>query len=122
MAEAFYVGEVLGSVGGQLVLLQVVQPKLSLCVDTLPPMARGIHPKKEVRKAIKQLVKLGWTIELSEGRSAHRWGTAYCPARNRHCTIGIAGSPRVPEDQASRLLKSASKCQCQETGTAGRPQ
>lgn len=122
MAKGFDVGEVLGSAGGQLVLLQVVQTKLSLCAGTLPPMAKGIHPKKEVRKAIKQLLKLGWTIELSEGRSAHRWGTAYCPARSSDCTIGIAGSPRVPEDQASRLLKSANRCQCQETGTAGRPQ
>lgn len=45
-------------------------------------MARGIHPSKEVRKAIRQLRKAGRTIVLAKGRSSHRWGTALCPSRN----------------------------------------
>ena len=42
-------------------------------------MARGVHPKKEVRKAIKEPRAAGWTIEVAVGGHAHRWGTATCP-------------------------------------------
>lgn len=42
-------------------------------------MARGVHPKKEVRKAIKELRAAGWRIEVATGGHAHRWGTATCP-------------------------------------------
>ena len=89
--------------------------------NTLLSVSKGIHPNKEVRKAIRQLEQAGWTIEVATGRSAHRWGAAFCPARNPACTTGIAGSPRVPEDQASRLLKSGAKCKCQEVDRPRRP-
>ena len=75
-------------------------------------MAKGIHPNKEIRKAIRQLEQAGWTVELARGRSAHRWGTAFCPARTPSCSVVIWGSPRVPEDLASRLRRSRVECEC----------
>ena len=85
------------------------------------PMAKGTHPSKEVRKAIRQLRNAGWTIELAKGRSSHRWGTAICPSRNPACSVAVWSSPRVPEDQASRLLKGGAKCECREGGSPRRP-
>ena len=80
-------------------------------------MARGIHPKKEVRKAIKELRAAGWTIEVAVGGHAHRWGTATCPHQHpdglggaTRCVRVIYGTPRNQYDEANRLRRSLRMC------------
>ena len=81
-------------------------------------MARGVHPKKEVRKALKELRAAGWKIEVAVGGSAHRWGTATCPHQHpgdpggmSSCVHGIRSTPRNEGDHADRLLRALRKCQ-----------
>ena len=81
-------------------------------------MARGVHPKKEVRKAIKELRAAGWTIEVAVGGHTHRWGTATCPHQHpdgsggvTRCSRGIHGTPRNQYDQADRLRRALRECQ-----------
>ncbi len=81
-------------------------------------MARGVHPKKEVRKALKQLRAAGWTIEVAAGGSAHGWGTAMCPYQHRgdaagmsRCVQRILSTPRSEGDHANRLRRALRKCE-----------
>ena len=81
-------------------------------------MARGVHPKKEVRKALKELRAASWTIEIAAGGNAHRWGTAICPhehpdgpGRMSSCVQGIRSTPRNDGDHANRLRQALRKCQ-----------
>lgn len=79
-------------------------------------MARGVHPKKEVRKAVKELMAAGWTIEIASGRG-HRWGTATCPHQHRDdsgrtvgCAQVIYGTPRSQDNHAGRLRRALREC------------
>ena len=54
-------------------------------------MARGVHPKKEIRQALKELTAAGWTIEIAVGGHSHRWGTATCP--HQHPDMGRRSRP-----------------------------
>lgn len=79
-------------------------------------MARGTHPKKEVRKALKELRAAGWTIEVAVGGHAHGWGTATCPHLHPggpggvySCVLGIRSTPRNEGDHANRLRPGASQ-------------
>ena len=70
-------------------------------------MARGVHPKKEIRKALKELAAAGWTIEIAVGGHSHRWGTATCPHQHpdgsgglSRCVQGIRSTPRNEGDHA----------------------
>ena len=78
-------------------------------------MARGIHPKKEVRRALKELRAAGWTIKIAAGRNAHGWGTATCPHQHPdgqgRCVRGIRSTPRNEGDHANRLRRALRKCQ-----------
>ena len=81
-------------------------------------MARGVHPKKEVRKAIKELRSAGWAIEVAVGGHAHRWGTATCPHQHLGgsdeatcCVRVIYGTPHNQYDEANRLRRALRKCQ-----------
>lgn len=81
-------------------------------------MARGTHPKKEVRKALKELRAAGWTIALAVGGNAHRWGTATCPhqhpdesGRTSSCVHAVHSTPRNEADHANRLRWTLRKCQ-----------
>ena len=81
-------------------------------------MARGTHPKKEVRKALKELRAAGWTIKTAVGGHAHRWGTATCPHQHPDgsgkaacCVKIIYGTPHNQDDQANRLRRALRKCQ-----------
>lgn len=81
-------------------------------------MARGTHPKKEVRKALKELRAAGWTIEVAVGGNAHRWGTATCPhqhpdgsGRTSNCVYAVRSTPRNEADHANRLRRALRKCQ-----------
>ena len=81
-------------------------------------MARGTHPKKEVRKALKELRAAGWTIKTAVGGHAHRWGTATCPhlhaddsGKATCCVKIIYGTPHNQYDLANRLRRALRKCQ-----------
>ena len=81
-------------------------------------MARGIHPKKEVRKALKELRAAGWTIEVAAGGNAHRWGTATCPhqhpdtsGRTSSCVHAVRSTPRNEGDHANQLRRVLRNCQ-----------
>ena len=80
-------------------------------------MARGVHPKKEVRKAIKELRAAGWTIEVAVGGHAHRWGTATCPHQHPDgsggvtcCARVIYGTPRNEGNHARELRRALRRC------------
>ena len=84
-------------------------------------MARGVHPKKEVRKAIKELRAAGWTIEVAAGGHSHRWGTAICP--NLHpeglgglsrCVRAIRSTPRNEGDHAKYLRHAIKECRSKD--------
>ena len=79
-------------------------------------MARGVHPKKEVRKALKELRAAGWTIDVTAGRG-HRRGIATCPhqhpddaGRLSQCVVGIDCTPRNQGDHANRIRRALRKC------------
>ena len=81
-------------------------------------MARGIHPKKEVRKALKELRAAGWTIEAAVGGHAHRWGTATCPHQHPdgsggviRCVQGIRSTPRNEGNHARELRRALRWCE-----------
>ena len=81
-------------------------------------MARGTHPKKEVRKALKRLRAAGWTIKTAVGGHAHRWGTATCPHQHpdgsggrSRCVQSIRSTPRNEGNEANRLRRALRICQ-----------
>lgn len=81
-------------------------------------MARDTHPKKEVRKALKELRAAGWTIEVAVGGHSHRWGTVTCPYQHpdgsgdaTRCVRVVYGTPRNQSDQANRLRRTLRQCQ-----------
>ena len=80
-------------------------------------MARGVHPKKEVRKALKELRAAGWTIEVARGGRAHRWGTATCPYQHpdgsgglSRCALVVYGTPRNEDNHARELRRGLRRC------------
>lgn len=80
-------------------------------------MARGVHPKKEVRKALKQLRLAGWTVRVAAGGHSHRWGTATCPYDHpdgaggvKRCLHGIYGTPRSQDGHAKELREALRGC------------
>ncbi len=80
-------------------------------------MARGVHPKKEVRKALKELRAAGWTIEVAVGGHSHRWGTATCPRQHpdasggaTRCVHFIRSTPRDESNHAKQLRHALSAC------------
>ena len=81
-------------------------------------MARGVHPKKEIRKALQELTAAGWTIEIAVGGHSHRWGTATCPhqhpdgsGRAFRCSLFIYGTPRSEGNQAKELRQALRRCE-----------
>lgn len=81
-------------------------------------MARGIHPKKEVRKAIKELRAAGWKIRLAAGGHSHQWGTATCPyqhsdssGRLSRCVKSIHSTPRNGGNHAAELRRALRWCE-----------
>ena len=80
-------------------------------MDTLASVVKGIHPKKEIRRAIKLLEAAGWTVASSKGRSSHAWGRAHCPYGHRECSVSIWGTPVDPHEHAASLLARITSCQ-----------
>ena len=88
-------------------------------------MARGVHPKKEVRKAINELRAAGWTIEVAVGGHSHRWGTATCPHQHpdssggaTRCVQGIRSTPRNGGNHAKELRRALRSCEGRLTQSA----
>ena len=80
-------------------------------------MSRGIHPKKEVRKALKELTEAGWTIEVAGGGHAHRWGTVTCPYEHPDSSGGVSScvhyvhsTPRSQGNHAKQLRNALRAC------------
>ncbi|WP_419849405.1 hypothetical protein [Candidatus Poriferisocius sp.] len=71
-------------------------------------MTKGLHSKKEVRRAIAKLQQEGWSIVVASGGSSHTWGSALCPSGL--CRVWIKGTPRNAGDHAKQLLRALKKC------------
>lgn len=71
------------------------------------------HPKKEIRKAIKEATDEGWTIERRTGRG-HTWGILHCPADDPGCKISVWGTPRNEGNHAKQIRKSVTRCPHEE--------
>jgi hypothetical protein len=68
-------------------------------------------PAKEIMAAMRELERAGWRIVVAGGR-AHAYAKAYCPGGRVGCQpVLIYGTPRVPEREASRIMKALEKCQ-----------
>ena len=74
-------------------------------------VVKGVHPKKESRRAIKMLEAAGWTVTRSKGRTSHGWGRAHCPHGHRKCSASIWGTPVDPQEHAASLLARIARCQ-----------
>ncbi|HAT2016935.1 TPA: hypothetical protein ACT9K3_002632 [Legionella pneumophila] len=75
------------------------------------------HPDKDIKKAIKEAMKYGWTFDkLGKGGNSHAWGQITCPAKMKGfnysywCKIIICSTPRNPSQIAQNILKKVMKC------------
>ena len=82
-----------------------------MCITGMVPPLE--HPKKEVRKVLKQARAAGWSVVRSKGRSGHSWGAVVCPSGT--CRVRLPGTPRVPQDLADKVKRSIAKCTCAST-------
>lgn len=74
-------------------------------------MASNTHPKKEIRAAVDYALSLDWRLKKA-GKSAHCWGTLYCPAKDRNgCKTFVYATPKSSEDHAKQIIKSVEKCE-----------
>jgi hypothetical protein len=70
-------------------------------------MAKDRRPNTDIRKAIVDARRAGWTVEKAKG-AGHRWGTLSC---GHGCAVSIAGTPRRPGDIAKRIREAIEKCE-----------
>ena len=68
---------------------------------------RDRHPDKDIRKAIKDAQRSGWTAEQAKG-TGHRWGTLSC---GQGCEVAVWSTPRRPGDIAKRIREAIKKCE-----------
>jgi hypothetical protein len=68
-------------------------------------------PAKEVLEAIRELEAAGWRVQIASGR-AHAYARAYCPGGPEGCPpLTIYGTPRVPENEAAKMLRTLARCE-----------
>jgi hypothetical protein len=78
-------------------------------------MARRRHPKKEVERALQDLERLGWQVEVRK-TSGHAWGLLRCPNPRTDCRCGefcqmtINATPQNAATHAAKLLQKANGC------------
>ena len=79
------------------------------------PLGTERHPDKDIDAAVVDMRGAGWRIERKKGRSAHAWGTAFCPMEGRpghtDCATSISGTPRSGGNEARRLRQRIKRCQ-----------
>ena len=74
-------------------------------------MAPKRHPKKEIRRAIKEAQDAGWIIEPSKGGSSKAWGQLRCGAAPEiECRMTINSTPGSPENEAKKIRRKVAKC------------
>ena len=61
-------------------------------------MSADKHPKKEIRKALREAEAEGWEIERKRG---HAWAVARCGGG---CKISIFSTPADAENHANQML------------------
>jgi hypothetical protein len=68
-------------------------------------------PAKEILEAIRELEAAGWRVQIASGR-AHAYARAYCPGGPEGCPpLTIYGTPRVPENEAAKMLRTLARCE-----------
>jgi hypothetical protein len=68
------------------------------------------HPKKEIRKALKEAEEEGWIVELAGGRSKC-WGQLRCGSEAEdQCRMTINSTPKVPENEAKKIRRGVARC------------
>lgn len=72
--------------------------------DSRKRLTASDHPDKEVRKALRQILK-GQRFKLIEGG---HWGMLRCNVGC--CQIPVNGTPRNPQRHAQDLLREAARC------------
>lgn len=70
-------------------------------------MTYGVHPKKDVRGALRYAENHRWTVKVG---GAHRWGIIYCPSGEHHVTI--ASTPRNAGDHAKDIRRAVDRDRC----------
>ena len=67
-------------------------------------------PAKEILAAISEFEAAGWRAQVASGR-AHADARAYCPGGPDGCPrLTIYGTPRVPEHETTKILRSLARC------------
>ena len=67
-------------------------------------------PAKEILAAIRDLEAAGWYVQIAGGR-AHAYARGYCPGGPEGCPpLTIYGTPRVPENEAAKMLRALARC------------
>ena len=73
-------------------------------------MAKGEHPDKAIREAVKFAIERGWELKRTGGH-AHAWGILYCPHKERNgCHFGVQCTPRNREQHAKKIRKIVLSC------------
>ena len=67
-------------------------------------MSADKHPKKEIRKALREADAEGWEIERKRG---HAWAVARCGGG---CKISIFSTPANAENHANQIRRALRRC------------
>jgi hypothetical protein len=68
-------------------------------------------PAKEILAAMRELEVAGWRVRIVGGQ-AHAYARAYCPGGSVGCPpLTIYGTPRVPENEAAKIMKALARCE-----------
>jgi len=76
-------------------------------------MARRLHPKRDVERALRHAESQGWRIECG---GSHAWGKLYCPYNQDDCRCGefciacIWSTPKSPSNHARALRRVVDNC------------
>lgn len=71
-------------------------------------MTYGVHPKKEVREALKYAKSKNWTVHPG---GSYRWGIAWCPAHEHF--VNIASTPDSPSNQGNKIRRAVDRDHCE---------
>lgn len=69
-------------------------------------MAKGVHPKKEIREAIAEAKAKGWTVHPG---GSYKWGTIWCPAHEHF--VHIKSTPQDAGNERNKIRRAVDRCQ-----------